>query len=494
MGSRVFWAVVFGFLGGVFVQSFLALGWSAVFFCLVLAATALAFVCLDPHKRSQYVLVAVALFSCALGAARMHAAGLSGDPQLTALVGRSVVLEGEVVAEPDMRENSTLVVLVVSKIISGTSAVPVLGKVLAQLPPHAQISYGDSVQVAGTLQLPEAFATTGDRQFDYPEYLAAQGIAYTLRFARLSERLDSGGNPVYKSVIAAKEAYLAGIRRTIPDPEAALAGGITVGDKRSIGADLTNDFQRDSLVHMVVLSGYNITIVLNAVAQLLEWAPRVFRFGGALAVVAGFLLVSGGATSAARAGLMALIAVFARQTHRVYVGERALAAVSLVLVGWNPWILCFDPSFQLSALATLGLMLYTPLFARAFAWVPEQAGLREILASTCATQLMVVPLLLYQNGMLSLVALPANIVALVPVPFAMFFSGLAAIAGMLFGTHAALLALPAYALLWYIITVAHLFAAIPFAAVVLPAFGVLWVAGAYLLLAAFYWYAAPKAA
>src|ERR1700733_6080508 len=128
---------------------------------------------------------------------------------------------------------------------------------------------------------------------------------------------------------------------------------------------------------------------------------------------------------------MALVAVFARATHRVYLGERVLAFVSLAMVAWNPWTLAFDPSFQLSALATLGLILFTPIFSRWLVKVPEQFGAREILASTCSTQLMVAPLLLYQNGTLSIVSLPANLLALLPVPWAMFFSLISGVGGIL---------------------------------------------------------------
>ena len=319
-----------------------------------------------------------------------------------------------------------------------------------------------------------------------------QGITYTVSYARLSEYLGWSGNFAYAFALNAKRAYLDGLRRVMPDPEAALAGGITVGDKRSVGANLSQDFQRDSLVHMLVLSGYNITVVVNAVARILVATPRGVQFGGSIVVVASFVLISGGASSAARTSLMALIAVFARMSHRIYLGERALAVTAIVLVVWNPWTLCFDPSFQLSALATLGLILFTPLFTRLFARVPETAGVREILASTCGTQLMVLPLLLYQNGTLSVVALPANIVALIPVPLAMLFSAIAALGGIVLGTSGAWIALPAYALLWYIATVAHLFAAIPFAAVTIPAFGFLWVVLAYAALIFVYIVYVPK--
>ena len=420
----------------------------------------------------------------------MQLATLSGDPHLTSAIGKHVTIEGVVSEEPDARENATLLSVNASALVVESSAsttlsaraIPIHAGILATLPAHARVRYGDRVEISGELQLPAPFDTGDGRSFNYPQYLAAQGIEYQLGFAQVEHIEGNSGNPIKAFVIAIKEKYLAGTRAVLPEPEAALAGGITVGDKRSIGPELSQDFQRDSLVHMIVLSGYNITVVLNAIARILAFAPRSVQFGGSIFVVIFFSLVSGGASSAVRAGLMALVAVLARATHRVYLGERALAAVSLGMILWNPWTLCFDPSFQLSALATLGLILLTPLFADLFSRIPEKFGAREILASTCATQLMVLPFLLYQNGTLSLVALPANLFALIPVPLAMLLSFIAALAGVAFGSFGTIIALPAYAILWYIVSVAHLFASLPFAAVSIPAFSAWWMFGAYTLL------------
>jgi predicted membrane metal-binding protein len=56
----------------------------------------------------------------------------------------------------------------------------------------------------------------------------------------------------------------------LPEPQSGLAGGITVGDKRAMGKDLTQEFRTVSLVHIVVLSGYNITVVINALFRVLS--------------------------------------------------------------------------------------------------------------------------------------------------------------------------------------------------------------------------------
>jgi competence protein ComEC len=477
MGSRAFWAVVFGFLSGVFVRSFLLIGWSFVGLLALLGVAALF-----SERSRRGLFVAVTLFACALGVARMQMAVVTGDANLTANLDKNVVIEGIVSQEPDARDTATLVYIDAAQLMVSGKILSVQAGVLAEMPAHARVAYGDTVQVSGKLQLPQPFDTGSGRTFDYPEYLADQGIAYQLGYATLVSITGNSADPLKAFAIGTKENFLRGLNLVMPDPEAALAGGITVGDKRSVGPQLTQDFQRDSLVHMIVLSGYNITVVLNAVARLIAWAPRTFQFGGSIATVVFFIFMSGGASSATRAGLMALVAVFACATHRVYLGERVLAFVSLVMVAWNPWTLAFDPSFQLSALATLGLILFTPIFSKWLVKIPEHFGAREILASTCSTQLMVAPLLLYQNGTFSIVSLPANLLALLPVPWAMFFSLIAGVGGMLFGNVASIVSFPAYALLWYILSIAHLFASLPFASVSVQSFSGGWMFAAYAIL------------
>jgi competence protein ComEC len=468
MGSRILWAVVGGFLVGVFVRSFVPIGFAFAGFAALLAVTALL---LSRTTRGTLV-IAVALLAFAAGIARMDAASLSGDPVLTQKLDSKVTLEGMVSAEPDVRETGTRISVAVSALVEkdGTR-IPVNAGVLILAPPHTEIAYGDRVRVSGTLQLPQAFDTGEGRQFDYPEYLAASGIAYELDFAQIDRTGENDGNILQAAAINAKELYLRGENAVLADPEAALAGGITVGDKRSIGPELTGVFERDSLIHMVVLSGYNITVVINAVRWLLQLLPRSVQYGGAASAVVFFILMSGGASSAVRAGAMALIAVFARATGRVYLADRILGVVAFCMVLYNPFTLAFDPSFQLSALATIGLIAFTPMFDAHLRWLPEGFGLREIAASTLGTQLAVLPFLLYQNGQMPLYALPANLFALAPVPLAMLLSFIAAAGGMIFGSLATPLAFPAYALLWYIIAVAKFFAALPFSGVSIGAFG-----------------------
>ncbi len=484
MNAAVFWAIVGGFLSGTFIRSFALLSWPFAAFFVLLGIVCALYFYFEHHGRSL-IIISIACIALGAGVLRMDLGTHSGDPLLNAYIDKKVTVEGVVSAELDERETGTRVSIRVRSIVVGSTTIPVASGILVIAPPHTDVAYGDVVRASGTLRVPEAFDAGAGRTFNYPQYLAKDGIMYQLVFAQVNSLGMNEGNPVQAAAINVKHAYLTGLGEVLSEPEAGLAGGITVGDKRSIGSELSAEFQKVSLIHMVVLSGYNITVVINTAARLLAWAPRSIQFGGSGLVVIFFILMAGGAASAVRAGAMALLAMYARVSGRMFVAMRALGFIAVIMVLWNPLTLAFDPSFQLSALATVGLVMFTPLCSEYLQWVSERFGLREILASTISTQLVVLPLLLYQNGNFSIVALPANLFALIPVPLAMLTSFIAAVCGMIAHVFpivsivAIPVAFPAYLLLAYIIHTAQLFASFPFASVSVPAFGIAWMFAAY---------------
>ena len=478
--TTLFWAAICGFFLGVFVRSFLALGWGFILFAFLLAAMFLAVGFFDAKKRTMTILLAIGFIACGCGALRMQSAALVADSALTAHLGTKIVITGVVSDEPDVRETGLRLSVGTESLVLASSTVAIHGGVLVLAPPHTSIHYGDVVRAEGTLRLPQAFDTSAGRQFNYPMYLAKDGILYELAFAQAVRIPGNRGNIFKAAAIWAKQEYLVGLGSVLPEPQSGLAGGITVGDKRSIGTELSNTFRTVGLVHVVVLSGYNITLVISAVGRALAWASHYVRYGGSIFTVIFFVLMSGGASSAVRAALMALLAMFARSTGRLFLASRALAVVCVAMLLWNPFLLAFDPSFQLSALATAGLIWFTPLFSEYLGWIPERFALREIASATLGTQLAVLPLLLYQNGQLPIFSLPANLLALVAVPIAMALSGIAAVAGMFLGSFAVPVAFPAYVLLSYIIDIAKLFAGLPFSSVSIAAFSVWWMFAAYI--------------
>jgi len=492
MAGRIVWSLSLGFIAGVFLRSFFLISWPFALFAALVGALCIALIFVSREKRNFFIASAVVCVAFGGGIMRMDSARLVGDPALSLRIDSKVEIVGTVAAEPDVREKSVRLHVHARELIEKHATTTVDAGVLVLAPPHSDVAYGDVIRAEGELQLPQAFDTDAGRTFNYPMFLAKDGILYTLAFAEVESTGEAHRNPLKAGAIWLKHAYLSGLGQVLPEPVAGLAGGITVGDKRSIGQELSDTFLKVSLIHIVVLSGYNMTVVINAAAHVLSFLPRYGKFAVSGVIVALFILMTGGAASATRAGAMALLATYARLSGRTFIALRILGIVAFAMVLWNPYLLAFDPGFQLSILATLGLVLFTPLFSKRISFITERFGAREIVASTLGTQMAVLPLLLYQNGLLSFVAIPANLLALVAVPLAMLFSFIAALAGIIFGTYGAVLAFPAYALLAYIIRVAELLGELPFAATTVPAFGAWLLCISYFLLAAGYVYSQKK--
>lgn len=483
MQGTFVWIVTVGFIAGVFLRSFFPLGLSFVFF---LCISALAVLLLSLAGKSiRGVLVAVILLAVGAGVLRMDSAILAPDPALTSQIGEEVVVEGFVFNEPDVREASVRI----SVRLESGAGLPARAGVLVIAAAHTAVAYGDRVRAEGVLRLPESFETGVGREFNYPAYLAKDGISYELAFANVETVGRGSVNPLKSFAIWVKQKFLEGLGRVLPEPHAGLAGGITVGDKRGLGTDLSNVFRTVGLIHIVVLSGYNIMIVMEGLSRLLGWfhASRYIRLGTTIFVAVFFALMTGLASASVRAAAMATIAVVGRATGRMYLASRALGLVAAGMVLWNPYILAFDPGFQLSVLATAGLIVFTPMVITRLPFITRKLGLREIAATTLGTQIAVLPLLLYQSEQLPLFSLPANLLALIAVPFAMLFSAIAALGGILLGPLAVIVAFPAYVLLAYIVKVGELLASLPYASVELPAFGPWWLGLIYGALLLYAW-------
>ena len=481
MGPKILWVIVLGFLAGVFLRSLFPLGSSFALFAALLGVAVLFLGVVEKRRLPTVVIITLALLAFAGGVARMNSAVVVSDPVLTNSLGSKVTIEGVVLSEPDAREASTRISVRAGTFIYGSATSTVDAGVLVIASSHTGILYGDRVRAKGTLRLPEAFETGAGRDFNYPAFLAKDGIVYELAFAEVETVGEGPRNPLKAVSIFLKEKYLEGIALSLPEPHAGLAGGITAGDKRGLGEELSDTFRTVGLTHIIVLSGYNIMIVVFGLGWLFSRLrfPRWVEFVLGVSIAAFFALMTGLASASVRAAAMASIAMVGKVTSRVYLASRALALVAALMVLLNPYILVFDIGFQLSVIATWGLIAFSPLVHSKLPFVTERFALREIASATIATQLAVLPLLLYQSGAFPLYALPVNLLVLIVVPWAMLLSAIAAISGLVLGPLAPIVAFPAYILLAYAVGVAQLFAALPLASLAIPAFSAWWLVLVY---------------
>jgi competence protein ComEC len=313
---------VLGILAADARSGSLALG-AAVLVAVVAAALALV-------RRPATAMACAALaVGLALGAWRGTTLALpSGPGSVSGLIGHGEVrLVGTVVDDPRPRGSSQQVVLEDLEVARAVGAGhAVRGRLLATLPRSVPLAVGNQVSLVAAVEAPAAFDG-----FDYPAYLARQGISGLVR-AREARVLDGRSQPGPAEIAAAARRWLLnGLDDMVPEPEAALGAGILLGVRTSIAPEIATSFAIAGLTHVVAISGWNIAIVAAIVASLAR--PLEQRRGGhwlapaaAGAAIAGYVLLTGASPSVVRAALMAGAMMVARLG-----GSRAHAASALGL-------------------------------------------------------------------------------------------------------------------------------------------------------------------
>src|SRR3989344_5876053 len=221
-----------------------------------------------------------------LGTLRMAIVDVFPDPNLLKHVGQKIYFEAVVSEEPDIRETSTRYIVMpyfsseyvsectdifllenscVAQPQSGSQGIqkhiPSKSKVLLIADHYPKLEYGDKIRVSGKLELPKNFKNENGNEFDYISYLSKDKIHF-LMYRPEVEKIGSGeSNKIIAPLYSFKNVFIENISRVVPEPNSSLLGGLIFGVKQSLGTKLLDDFRKVGLIHIVVLSGYNITII-----------------------------------------------------------------------------------------------------------------------------------------------------------------------------------------------------------------------------------------
>lgn len=458
-----FYCAALSFLLGILLTSFVPL---SLPFLATLALIAGALLVLVYRAKKEeinwsFFWLGLGLLFFTLGGLRVEQAMYTLQATtLHGLVGTEVVLEGVVRQEPVQGETATTVYVTLPD-----------STLLVRTDVYSDIKYGDVVSIKGTLSKPEDFETDLGRTFAYTKYLQARGVIYQVEFAEVQVLRSGEGNVVVHYLLTFKERFLSSVYSVLPEPAAGLAAGLVLGVKGALDEELETVFRQAGIIHIVVLSGYNVMLVVVFVMFLLKrfLNKRLRLFVGLVAIVLFALLVGLGAT-VVRASVMAALLLIMETLGRTYIILRGLLLAAIGMLLLNPLLMAFDIGFQLSFLATLGLILIAPWLETKLVKVPNPYEMRGFLVATIATQLAVLPLLLFQIGEVSIVSVMVNVLVLPLVPVAMLFTLLVGLSGMWLPVLANVFGFGAYAVLMYIIGVATWFANLPYAAAAVPSF------------------------
>ncbi len=478
--TRSIFIFIFGFLGGVFASSFIYI--QPLTSLLVVVVGAAILIAEKVHKGEvgrEALFLALALVSLGFGSFRYGVKDFH-----TTLAPSST---GVVVSEAELRENTTRFVM---RADNGE-------RVLVNSDLYSEVKYGDKVAVDGRWGEPGIIDDGIGRPFDYAAYLAKDDIYHTLGFAEVEILSRGHGNPLKHFLFGIKNSVVQKMREILPEPESSLLAGLVVAGKGAMPENILDEFRRAGIIHIVVLSGYNVAIIAEFIRKFFENLlarvhPVMRRLGSrAPAVAAGmsvfgilaFVLMTGAEATVVRASIMVLAVIAAKVVGKNYSAPRALLVAAFLMVIHNPKILVFDPSFQLSFLATCGLVWLSPIFEKFLARVPDFWGFRSMLATTVATQAAVLPFLIWSMGDVSLVSLPANILVLLFIPAAMGFGFAAALLAVISPVIALPISFIAHLILAWILGVSSVFGNLSFASVAVPQFPFWVVVAIYIMIA-----------
>jgi competence protein ComEC len=381
--------------------------------------------------------------------------------------GEPVTLRGVIADEPEEGDHTQRFTLRVDEADVGDGFQDAHGRVLVTARPFPAYEYGDVLQLTAPLETPPVFDT-----FDYRDYLARRGIASQSLFPTDVEVIgNGGGSDLTRLLIDARRPLGEALERALPEPESALARGILLGQRAAIPDDLTDDLNRAGISHLIAISGQNVAIVAGVLVASLAWLiGRRPATAAAILLIWLYAVFVGASPSVLRAAVMATVMLGAALSGRPGSSLGAVTLAGALLVAWRPLIVD-DVAFQLSFAATLGIILAVrPLqerLQRCVAWLPGGLPtlLAENLAITTAASVAVLPVIAGSFGRVSLVALPANLLAAPAFVLALGGSLLTAVAGLVSSNLGVAVGQFAYLPLAYLIWLGESLAGLPLATV-----------------------------
>lgn len=355
----------------------------------------------------------------------------------------------------------------VKELVIPNRLVPLHERILVTTTAPVDAKFGDELRLVGKIRIPRT--RDGGEVFS----LRRDGIRATVGFPDIEvldkklslTRFERSRIAVYRRIFHVKGSFEHAVNMSLAEPAASYMNGILLGTRSQIPADLTDAFKRTGTTHILAISGYNITIIAQAILWLCIFAVRRKKaLGITVAVILIFVIMTGASASVVRAAVMGMLVLAATGLGRLYDPRTAVALAGAAMVVFNPLTLVFDVGFQLSFISVLGLLYIYPVLARSTIG-EDQFGVKEVALMTCAAQIAVLPLIIYYFGQVSLVSLPVNIVVLPFVPVAMLAGFLTGIAGLLLPLFGCVVGVIAWAVGTFQLSVIRAFAAQSFATV-----------------------------
>jgi competence protein ComEC len=405
--SVLFCIGVLSFISGIFIGSVRYIDDAVLFAGCALAVVSVAVL----WRHLFWWCVPVVIVCVVLGAWRIGQEIIPSEYRST--YGQKIEFEALIVEDADMRTDKQLLTVAPK----GSKQ-----RVLVTVSTFGDYRYGDWVLVRGKITEPKVF-----EDFDYKKYLERYDVYGVMYYPKIIVLKQGKGSAVKSLLLDVKKQFSKRLSMHVPEPQLSLLLGLLIGARKTLPKEIVDAFALTGLSHIVAVSGYNISIIISLLEKTSRIIGRrlsVLLSGG---VIIGFVVISGASSSVLRASVMGGLLLFSYAVGRLYSITPSLCAAALVMLMINPKILYWDVGFQLSFLATMGIVYMLPIFEVLCSKVPSVFGIKQLLLTTCAAILATIPITMFQFHQLSVVAPLANVLVLPLVPFAMLFGFLSAL-------------------------------------------------------------------
>ncbi len=366
-------------------------------------------------------------------------------------------VQAVITAEPDTRLDGVRYILAVQELENNK----INGKIYLKSNLYPRYNYGDKLSLFCQLKKPEAI-----EEFRYDKYLARYGVFSICQTESIKLITKKQASIAMAGIFGLKNMVAEKINKLWHEPFGSFMAGLLYGYRGGLGS-LNDKFSRTGVTHIVAISGYNISLISNILLNFFIYfsVPRKKSFYLVVSGIIIFVIFAGASASVVRAGIMGIIVLIAKQSGRKSQIGNVLILTAVIMTLINPYVLVWDAGFQLSFLATVGLVYLSPIFNKYFTKIPDKLSLKENLVSTLSAIIVTLPLILFQFGRLSVVAPIVNILILWSLPWIMFLGFVAVFCSFIFLPVAKVFSWLAYAGMEYIVKIVSFFSDLSFAAV-----------------------------
>lgn len=279
---------------------------------------------------------------------------------------------------------------------------------------------GDTVNIKGVVERPEDFVTDTGRLFEYKKYLESKAIVAVMYKSDVT-LVRIGSFSIERFATQTRYVLVEVFTRFVSFPTDGITAGMLLGYQGGIPKETEELFRTTGVLHVLVLSGYNITLLAGCIGAMLRGVPTRLRTVLIFFAIVFLVLVSGAGVASIRAGVMGSIALLATLSLQQYNAFRAIFISFLVFFFWSPTTLFYDPGFHLSFLATLCMITVIPKVESVFFFIPKtkMLNVRELTMLAVLMPIFMLPYLMYFAGTVPLSAVPANILFGVATPVVM---------------------------------------------------------------------------